>query len=81
MYKRRPTIELINYIYFSVWVNIPKVIRIIILIAVEFILVYKVYSWADKTTIGNPEHKKDESIRTIDDLPIQYRKYYEHHRR
>jgi hypothetical protein len=83
MYKSRPGYELLRYLIFSIGQRIPKPIRIIILLVLEFIFVYNIYFFVDNTfddRITPAVSQEDRYLRNIDELPIRYRRYYAHKR-
>lgn len=81
MYKSRPGLDLLRYMIFSLCQRIPKVIRVIILLIVEFVIVYKIYYYVDHSFTGISEQKGyDGSKNSVNDLPIQYRRYYKHYK-
>lgn len=83
MYKSHPGYDLLRYLIFSLGQKIPKPVRIVILLVLEFILVYNIYSFVDNTfsdRITPAVSQEDRSMRNVNDLPVRYRRYFAHKR-
>lgn len=83
MYKSRPGIDFLRYLIFSIGNRIPKPIRIILLLVVEFLFVYNIYVFVDDSFRGRitpSVSQEDRSERNVNELPIRYRRYFAHQR-
>lgn len=83
MKNLHPELDFLRYLIFTLGEKIPKKLRILLLLILEFVFVYNIYLFVDKyvdfSVPKTVQEVEDRNTVNIDDLPIAYRKYYTHH--